>query len=97
MGFLRTENDVIEIERFKRELRGLNVGERQLYHRGILMYARQFDHVTDEKARILWGLAQVGYIVLFQKRDDEGVMGYWFAVIDKLTRPRITEAERLPV
>ena len=84
-----------EVDRFKRELKGLNPGEKRLYHRGILMYARQFDHEIDEKARLLWNLAQVGYLVLYQKRDDEGVMGYWYKVVHKLNRTRIHEAERL--
>jgi hypothetical protein len=86
---------VREIEAFKRELKGLNVNDRRLYHRGILMYARQFDAVVEERARLLWNLAQIGYIVLYQKRDDEGVMGYWYGVAHKLNRTRIAEAERL--
>ena len=86
---------MIEVERFKRELKSLNVKDRRMYHRGILMFIRQFDPATDEKARILWNLAQLGHIVLWQKRDDEGVMCYWYAVMRKLNRPRIEEAERL--
>lgn len=84
-----------EVEAFKRELKGLNVKDRRTYHRGILMLARQFDAALDEKARLLWNLAQIGYIVLFQKRDDEGVMCYHYEVAHKLNRTRIAEAERL--
>ena len=84
-----------EIDRFKRELKGAKPKEAHLYHRGILMYARQFDKDTDEKARLLWNLAQIGYIVIWQKRDAEGVMGYWYAALESLNRTRIHEAERL--
>ena len=85
-----------EVERFKRELKGLNVSDKRLYHRGILMLARQFDPIKDEIARLLWRLQEAGYVVLYQQRDDEGVMGYWFKVVEKINRSRIEEAERLP-
>lgn len=82
-------------EKFKRDLRGMMAGDRGMYHRGLLAVARSYDTSIDQIATLLMRLYELGYVLLWQVRDAEGVMTYNYAIRERITRERIEEAENL--
>lgn len=86
---------MIGLDKFKRELRGLMPGDRKNYYRGSIAIGRDSNFVLDQIATLLYQLQELGFVILYQKRDDEGVMCYWYMIKERITKERIDEAERL--
>lgn len=93
---------------FKAQLRGAHTGQAYLYHRGHLATVRDMfpQGTADKIAALIYALMQLEYVVLYQKRDEEGVMCYYYKLATwtkdnydrapiQINRQRIEEAERL--
>ena len=85
----------MSIDTFKRTLRGLMPGDENVYHRGSLAIARDSNLVLCQIATLLLRLSDLGYVILYQKRDNEGVMCYYYRIKERINRERTDEADAL--
>lgn len=71
------------------------------YHRGELALQRSYMQEVRDIANFVAVLHDLGYVKLYQKRDEHGVMGYYLVSCDRYRNSRgqedgmFAEAERL--
>jgi hypothetical protein len=91
----------MQIAAFKDMLKKAKTCAPVRYHRGELAVQRQYMPEVNDIARFVRALYDLGYVKMYQKRDEDGVMGYYVVTCDRFRNSRghedghFAEAERL--